>query len=145
YLLVRDSHALKPDVPLAAGVLASLWLMARWVEAPTARRAVVAGVAIGVATAFKYNAILLLVPILLADRLADDARLVPRPTAWLLGATGVATFLALCPHLVLDFPRTYETYFIAKWNVYVTRPGSLPAPDAGALERAWLFVRTRAF
>jgi 4-amino-4-deoxy-L-arabinose transferase-like glycosyltransferase len=145
YLLVRDSHALKPDVPLAAGVLASLWLMARWVDAPTVRRAVLAGVAIGVATAFKYNAILLLAPILLADRLAPGAGRVPRPTAWLLGITGVLVFVALCPHLVLDFPRTYETYLIAKWNVYVTRPESLPPADAGWLERAGLFLRTRAF
>src|SRR5204863_17430 len=38
-----------------------------------------------------------------------------------------------------------ETYLIAKWNVYVTRPEALPPPDAGTIERAWLLVRTRAF
>jgi 4-amino-4-deoxy-L-arabinose transferase-like glycosyltransferase len=148
YQLVRDSHALKPDAQLALGVLASIWLLARYAEAPSARRALAAGVTIGVTTAFKYNGVLLLVPAYLADVMAPGERrwrIVPTRNAWLLGATAAATFLALDPHLLLDFARTVETYHVATWNVYVTRPESLPPPDAGWLERAWVFVRTRAF
>jgi hypothetical protein len=46
---------------------------------------------------------------------------------------------------VLDASRTWDTYLIAKWNVFVTRPESLPPADAGIFARAWIFVRTRTF
>jgi 4-amino-4-deoxy-L-arabinose transferase-like glycosyltransferase len=148
YLLVRDSHALKPDVHIALGVLVSLWLVARYAETPTRRLALWAGVAIGLTTALKYNGILLLVPAYLADVFASPTRrwrILPSPTGWLLLLTGVGSFLLLDPHMVTDFERTWETYLIAKWNVYVTRPESMPPPDAGLLERAWIWVRTRSF
>jgi hypothetical protein len=148
YLLVRDSHALKPDVPIALGVLVSLWLLACYARAPSMRLAVWAGVAIGLTTAFKYNGILLLIPAYLAEVMAPGSRrwrLVPTRTGWVLGLVGVGSFLLLDPHMVTDFALTHKTYLIAKWNVYVTRPESLPPPDAGLLERAWLFVRTRSF
>jgi 4-amino-4-deoxy-L-arabinose transferase-like glycosyltransferase len=148
YQLVRDAHALKPDVQLALGVLVSLWCLARYAEAPSPRRALAAGVAIGVTTAFKYNGVLLLVPAYAAEVMSPGPRrwrVLPTRTGWLLGATAAGTFLALDPHMLLDFARTLETYHVATWNVYVTRPESLPPPDAGPLERAWIFVRTRAF
>lgn len=148
YLLVRDSHALKPDVPLALGALVAIWCLARYVEAPTARRALAAGLAIGLTTAIKYNGILLLVPAYLAECMAPHPRrwrLLPTRTGWLLGVVAVGSFLAVSPHMVLDFARTWETYHVARWNVYVTRPESVPPPDASLLERAWLFLRTRAF
>jgi hypothetical protein len=87
YQLVRDSHALKPDVELALGVLASVWLLARYVEAPSARRAVAAGVAIGVTTAFKYNGVLLLAPAYLAELMAPGTPVArrPSPAGWILG------------------------------------------------------------
>src|SRR5262245_62234264 len=62
YLLVRDSHALKPDVHIALGVLVSLWLVACYAVAPSRRLALWAGCAIGLTTALKYNGILLLIP-----------------------------------------------------------------------------------
>jgi 4-amino-4-deoxy-L-arabinose transferase-like glycosyltransferase len=148
YLLVRDSHALKPDVPIALGVLVTLWLLARYAEAPSMRLAVWAGLAIGITTAFKYNGILLLIPAYLADVMAPSARrwrVLPSHTGWVLGLVGVGSFLLLDPHMVTDFARTYQTWLIAKWNVYVTRPESTPTPDMGLVERAWLFVRTRSF
>ena len=148
YLLVRDSHALKPDVALALGALVATWCLARYVEAPTLGRALAAAVAIGLTTALKYNGILLLVPAYLAECMAPHARrwrLVPSPTGWALGLASVGIFLLVSPHMVTDFARTWETYQIARWNVYVTRPESLPAPDARLLEQAWTWIRTRAF
>src|SRR6185436_14937966 len=144
YLLVRDSHALKPDAALALGVLTSIWLLARYAEAPSMRRALWAGLAIGVTTSLKYNGILLLAPAYLADVMARR-RWLPSPAAWVLGFVAIGSFLALDAHMVLDWKRTYDTYLIAKWNVYVTRPESMPPPDAGLFERAWLWVTTRSF
>jgi hypothetical protein len=72
-------------------------------------------------------------------------RVLPSQTGWVLGLVGVGSFLLLDPHMVTDFARTYQTWLIAKWNVYVTRPESTPTPDMGLVERAWLFVRTRSF
>lgn len=148
YLLVRDAHALKPDVHLALGVLVSVWLLARYATAPTLRNALLAGVAIGLTTALKYNGILLLIPAYVADLMTPrrtQRALVPSRLVIVLGITAVASFLAACPFLVTDFARTYETYLIATRNVYVTRPESVAPPDADWLTRAWIFLRTRSF
>jgi 4-amino-4-deoxy-L-arabinose transferase-like glycosyltransferase len=148
YLLVRDSHALKPDVPIALGVLVTLWLVGRYADAPSMRLAMWAGLAIGITTAFKYNGILLLIPAYLADVMAPSARrwrVLPSGTGWVLLLVGVGSFLLLDPHMVTDFALTQKTYAIATWNVYVTRPEAMPPPDAGLLERVWLFIRTRSF
>jgi 4-amino-4-deoxy-L-arabinose transferase-like glycosyltransferase len=149
YLLVRDSHALKPDIHLALGALVAVWCLARYVEQPTLRHALVAGVVIGLTTAVKYNGILLLVPAYLAECMAPHPRrrwrLLPTRTGWILGLVAVGSFLLVSPHMLLDFAGMSKTFAIATWNVYVTRPGSAPPPDAGWLERAWTFVHTRSF
>jgi hypothetical protein len=149
FLHVRDSHALKTEVFLAAGVLASLDLLARWVEAPGRPAAIRAGVAIGVTTALKYPGIFLLAPAYLGGVLlrarAGWRRLVPHPQALLLVAVAVATFLAASPYLVLDFARTRETgrFFAAAF--YATRSEVRQRAGGGLVDRARTFVTTRAF
>jgi 4-amino-4-deoxy-L-arabinose transferase-like glycosyltransferase len=148
YLLVRDAHALKPDAPLALGLLASLGLLARYAEAPTRRRAIAAGVAIGLTTAIKYNGVLLIIPALMADAIAPAPRarrFLPRVETWLLCVVAGVAFLAACPFLVLDWQRTWDTFLIANWNLYVTRPEALPPPDATLGERLANLLTTRSF
>ena len=110
----RALDQLKPETLLAAGFLLSIWLLARYVQAPGAGRAALAGLAIGLTTAVKYNGILLLVPAYLAGVLASSQRgarrLLPRGHVALCAAVALAVFLALCPYLLLDFWRTLATF-----------------------------------
>jgi len=147
FLHVRESHALKADVFLAAGVLVSLAALARWVERPSRARAVAAGVAIGITTALKYPGILLLGPAylagVLASRRAGLRRLVPAGNAILLATIALATFLAGSPYLVLDFGHARETAQFSARAVYGTRPHSVQAARTRlGKARAWLASRT---
>src|SRR6185369_7242335 len=60
FLHVRDSHALKADVWLTFAVPPTLWLLARYAQAPDAIGAARAGAAVGIATSLKYPGVLLL-------------------------------------------------------------------------------------
>jgi len=109
FLHARDSHAAKPDVLLAAGVLVSLWAMAALARGATLRRAAVAGLAIGLTLAVKYPGVILLFPAYVAAVIGSGARgwrrLVPAP-AVVTGAVAAAVFLATSPSLVLN-PRSH--------------------------------------
>ena len=148
YLHIRDSHALKPETLLAAGFLLSIWLLARYVAAPGAGRAALAGLAIGLTTAVKYNGILLLVPVYLAGVLASSdrgvRRLLPSGHVALCTAVALAVFLALCPYLLLDFGRTLATFRVATLAVYAARPGTVPAAGSIA-SRLHALLAGRAF
>ena len=147
-LHVRDTHAMKSESFLALGTLACVALLGRWSTSRTGRDAFVAGAAIGVTTAFKYTAILLLVPAWLLDLRARSGSLLRRamPSGMLAGlcATALGTFLAASPFLVLDYPNVVAEGRLYARAVYESRPhahGPAPSTILSAVE--WL--RTRAF
>jgi 4-amino-4-deoxy-L-arabinose transferase-like glycosyltransferase len=148
FLHVRDSHSLKTESLLALGVLVSIWTIARWAERRTTRSAVVAGVAVGVATGFKYNAILLLVAAWVADLLSSPRAGVRRlwPSAQLIGvgAVAVATFLACSPYLLLDWPRTEETLAFMPKAVFASRAAPPMRPQT-LVETVRTELEMRAF
>jgi 4-amino-4-deoxy-L-arabinose transferase-like glycosyltransferase len=149
FLHVRDSHALKPDVLLGMCMLATLWLLSRWVEQPERRRAVIAGVAVGLTMAIKYNGIFLLIPAYVEDVRASARRgwrrFVPSGSLVLLVLVAAATVLAACPYLWLDLGRTTFTSWFLAVTVFSTRPGAALPPGAGWLDVPLHFVRTHPF
>jgi hypothetical protein len=149
FLHVRDSHTLKPDTLLALGVLASVWLLARWQERSGRGRAVAAGVAIGLTTGIKYPGIVLLAPAWLADATSSRrrglGRVVPSADLLVLLAAAAVTIAVTNPYLLIDATRTSGTASFATWAVYASRPDAHPPPGASLLVRAATFVRTRAF
>jgi hypothetical protein len=148
-LHVRDSHALKADVYLAAGVPIVLWCLARYTEAPTRGRAIGAGLAIGVTTALKYPGILLLGPAYVAGILVTPRggvrRFVPSADILILGAVAIATFLAASPYLLLDFERARSTAEFSMLAIYATRPLPHAAPPGSWLAELGAFLGGRAF
>lgn len=101
--MVGNSAYLTPDVPATAGVtgvlLASAWLL----REPSARRFVVAGIAVGVATALKYNAVLSFGVVIAAALAAGTGE--HRRTARRLAGAAVAAgvvFVLGTPFAVLD-------------------------------------------
>ncbi len=141
HLHVRDSHSVKTESFLALGILVSIWCLSRWATQRTARSALVAGVAIGVTTGFKYNGILLLVGAWFADLLSSPRaglrRLWPSGQLVGIGAATVGVFLLCSPYLILDWKLTEETLGFMPMAVFASRPS--PGPPATsrveALER----------
>ena len=149
FLHVRDSHALKPDVILGIAMLATLWRLSRWVEQPDRRRAVVAGIAVGLTMAIKYNGLFLLIPAWVEDvRMSPHRawrRLVPSASLVTVVAAAAITFLLACPYLVLDLGRTTFTSWFLAFTVFATRPQAALPAAAGWLAVPLHFVQTRAF
>ncbi len=149
FLHVRDSHALKPDVLLGMCMLATLWLLSRWAERPDARTAAIAGVAVGLTMAIKYNGIFLLIPAWVCDVGRSSRRgwrrLVPSASLLALVAVAAVTVLIACPYLWLDLGRTTFTSWFLAVTVFSTRPGAAAPPSAGAIAVLLNFIRTRAF
>src|SRR5262249_59455284 len=121
----------------------------RCAEAPGLRRALAAGVGIGVATAVKYNGILLLVPAYAAGVMASRAPGLRRALAdgWtvVVALVAVGSFLVLCPHMLLDYARARDTGTFAAFAVFATRPQAQVPPGAGWLETGAPLIRTRSF
>jgi hypothetical protein len=103
-LHVRQSHYVLTDVPLTFFVTLALFLSLRAHERPTAAAFAWAGVAVGLATATKYNGAHALVMPLLACWMTPATR-----PSRLVGALAVlggcgAAFLLGAPYSVLDLP-----------------------------------------
>jgi 4-amino-4-deoxy-L-arabinose transferase-like glycosyltransferase len=149
FLHVRDSHALKPDVLLGMCMLATLWRLSRWAERPDRRRAIVAGLAVGLTMAIKYNGIFLLIPTFVEDVRSSTRRgwrrLVPSGSFVALVLVAAATVLLACPYLWLDLGRTTFTSWFLAVTVFSTRPGAALPADASWLDLPLHFIRTRAF
>ena len=130
FLHVRDSHAVKPDVLFGFGVLVSLWAMAALARRATARRAAVAGGAIGLTVATKYPAVLLCVPAYVAAVLGSAARgwrrVVPG-SAIVVGAVAGAVFIATSPFLVLNPESRQNIFYLLSTLLPQNAPGVITA------------------
>jgi 4-amino-4-deoxy-L-arabinose transferase-like glycosyltransferase len=102
-LHVRDSHAFKPDALLALAMLAGVAAMVPLARRATGVRAAGAGLAVGLAVAVKYPAVVLLPVAYVAACLGSAARgwrrLVSVP-GLVAGAVAAAVFAATSPYLV---------------------------------------------
>jgi 4-amino-4-deoxy-L-arabinose transferase-like glycosyltransferase len=149
WLHVRDSHALKTEALLAAGVLVSVWRLARYVEQPGRRTALTAGIAIGLTMGFKYPGVFLLLPAWLASVWVSPrrglARGVPSADFVVLAVATVATFVLTNPFLFLEAGRTTDTAAFLSLALYATRPEAAPAAEAGWMAQAWSWFHSRAF
>ena len=130
FLHVRDSHAVKPDVLFGLGVLVSLWAMGPLARRATARRAAVAGGAIGLTLATKYPAVLLCAPGYLAAVLGSRARgwrrVVPA-SAVVVGLVAAAVFLATSPFLVLNAQSRENILYLLSTLLPQNVPGVITA------------------
>src|SRR5688500_10719606 len=70
FLHVRDSHFGVTDVPMTFMLLLAFWFVVRISESPVTRNVIAAGVASGLATSTKYNAVLIALPALFAILMA---------------------------------------------------------------------------
>jgi hypothetical protein len=121
FLHVRDSALATPDAPLTFFVLLALFGAVGILKDGRSRDYVIAAVGTGLATATKYNGILVVVALVVAHGLR--AKRAGRRFHWveaaprLLLALSLAAliFLALDPYLFLDWPRAREG-LTWQWN-----------------------------
>lgn len=122
-LLQGLGTAIRVDTLALATLIGATALIVRWHRARTRRSLLLAGVAIGVATAANYPAALLLVVLgwlfvcrsPAASGAEDDRRSLIGA-----GAAALATFLILNPYVVLDFPLFWR-WFTFQANVALLR------------------------
>ncbi len=112
FLHVRDSHFGVTDVTMTTLVLLALLALIRAHEAPSIRRFALAGTVAGLAVSAKYNAVLLLAPLLVSawlhwiERRANGSRLDWRLPVF--GAAMTVAFLAGTPYAALDPARFWQ-------------------------------------
>ena len=147
FLHVRDSHALKADVPLAFGVLVSLWTLARYRDEPTVARAVIAGAAIGITTALKYPGVILLLTAwhTVPSHGSGWQRLLPARSFVWLALVATLVFLAGCPYLLIDRELLVTTFTFSVKAVYWMRPHLAPREGAPLADQIAAFLATRTF
>lgn len=142
FLHVRDSHFGVTDVPMTSLVVLGVLLALRWQEAPSLGRALAAGLAAGLATATKYNAIVVCAAFVAAwveqmtARGALD-RVRPRGLALALPAylaAVAAAFAAGAPYTLLRWDR-----FLADAG---TVQATLAAGHGIVVGQGWLYFLT---
>jgi hypothetical protein len=103
FLHVRDSHFGVTDVAMTALTIGSLLLLVRAHDQTSGRAFAVAGLVAGLATSTKYNAALLVVPLIVSTTIAwwqRDRALWSRVP--LFGAAATAGFLCGSPYVLFD-------------------------------------------
>jgi 4-amino-4-deoxy-L-arabinose transferase-like glycosyltransferase len=128
-LHVRQSHYVLTDVPLTAFVAAVMLLSQRANDVGTLSAFAWAGVAVGLATATKYNgAVALVIPLIACS----TSRMVASPRLYLASATVICcglAFLIAAPYTVLDLPA-FLNGFARLSSIYRGLP---PPPEPGWL------------
>jgi len=109
---IDRSRMIEVDVPPAFFVTAALAAIVSVLDAPTRRRYLGAGLAVGLAASVKYTGSLLVLPLLAAHLLARRSQ--PDRTRWmdLLAAGGVAlaAFAITSPYVFLDFDSFRQAF-----------------------------------
>lgn len=123
FLHVRDSHYGTTDVPMTALLLASMLFIVRTHQSGQLRDAVLAGAFAGLAMATKYNAVMLVAPMVLSGAIkiwdargrrwqaAREARL-----HWMLPVMGLA-FFAGSPYVLLDYGKFLYDMKWLRWSM----------------------------
>lgn len=112
---VREAHFILTDTPLTLFVTLALLLSLRAVESPGLGAVALAGAAVGLAAAIKYNgAVALVMPLLAATALPSGRRVAGLIVAAL--AAGL-TFVACAPYTILALPD-FLNRFAGLMNVY---------------------------
>jgi hypothetical protein len=133
--LLAHARLVTTDLAAALGAAGTLWAAWRWLSAPSWRRLIVTGAALGGALLAKYSCVLL-VPALVGLVLIAAAG---RRIAWRHAASGLVIALGIAYALVwagygLRFAASPEPGRALSWGFLERAPGGLPGAVAFARE-----------
>ncbi|MEW5718574.1 MAG: glycosyltransferase family 39 protein, partial [Chloroflexota bacterium] len=117
---VRNSQYIRPDTYLVLFALVTVYFAIKIVDDPRARNYVFAGIAAGLATSSKYNAALVVIPIVCAHWLRFGWRGVVRREIYFAAFASLAAFFATTPYALLDWTRFWQTGLLADATHYAT-------------------------
>jgi hypothetical protein len=138
YLELYTSQYIRPDIVLETLFIGSLLLMFAHLERGTIATALLAGAAVGAATAVKYTGFLALPALIVALALAPVA-FAGRSLRLALGLGALlGTYALLSPYTFLDLPGFL--YGVAEQGLYNTDPSLSPAEN---MARYYTFVLAR--
>ncbi len=129
--LVLHSQFITPNTLVTLAILLTLVALVRLT--PTSRwpSYALAGIALGLAVASKYNAAILIFSCVPAFFMLQGWNVLRRPESFLVPATAVFTFVAVTPYAILDFPKFLEdTQFHLTYYSSVSHPGMEGIPIA---------------
>jgi Dolichyl-phosphate-mannose-protein mannosyltransferase len=136
--MVEYSSIVRMDMLLAVFIMATVFVMVRVLDRPSARSFVAAGVLLGLAVTSKYPGILAVVPILGANvTLTVEGRITPRRgLVWLAGAAAASliTAFVVAPFLFINF-RDAIAYVLGE-----ARDSQLGANGSGLLSNLWRYL-----
>jgi 4-amino-4-deoxy-L-arabinose transferase-like glycosyltransferase len=132
---VREAHFILTDTPLTLFITLTLLLSIRAAEQQRLPALALAGLAVGLATAVKYNGVVaLLMPALVAARLPPGRRLAGLTAAVAAWAAG---FLLCAPYTVLDLPAFLNGMALLMQSYNEHRPLSEAMSNYLAYLRNW--------
>ena len=142
FLHVRESHFGVTDVPMTSMVVLAVLLTLRWQEAPTLGRALAAGLAAGLATATKYNAIIVCAAFVAAWAEQMTARgAFDRVRLHRLAGALPAYFAAVAAAFAAGAP-----YTLLRWDRFLADAGTVQATMAAGngivVGQGWLYFLT---
>ena len=126
--LLAHARLVTTDLPAALGFTATAWLVWRWLNAPSWRRAACAGAALGAALLFKFSCALL-APIILA--LAAIAVVTGR-LDWRRAAAGIVViaaiaYLALWAGYGFRYAASTDADYVLEWQSLEDHAGISPS------------------
>ncbi len=128
---VSRSQMVEVDVPLSMFVMLALTILARVATKPSLRGFVLAGVAIGLATAMKYTGVLLVMPLVVAHLFAREYARSPWTWPVVSGVVATVVFFLASPYVVLDFAAFRADFALEQSHMQTGHFGL--DPDAGWL------------
>lgn len=106
---VRESQFIRPDTLLVLCVLVCIYFALKILDEPLWRNYVFAGIAAGLATSSKYNAVLCVVAIALAHGLRMGWRGIARREIWMAALASVVAFFATTPFALFDWNHFWSS------------------------------------
>jgi uncharacterized membrane protein len=122
---VEHSQYNKPDAVLYFAVVVSIIVTLAYLDKGGRKFAFACGMAIGLATATKYNGVLLAAPFLMAVVIRHRKRLFSEADIYLGAVGAVLTFVVINPYFLAGFPKFLEhvSFDIYSYG-YLGRPGA---------------------
>ena len=120
---IERSQMIEVDVPLTFGAMFAIWAALRILHTPTLQNYIIAGLAVGSATAMKYTGAFLIIPVVYAHSVVMISGICTRKAMIRnLIATGIAAVLIFAlssPFIIIDFKSFYSDLLVEQEHMDV--------------------------
>jgi hypothetical protein len=142
--LLAHARLVTTDVPAALGFIGTSWLVWRWISAPSWRRALATGAALGASLLFKFSCTLLApIVVVLAALAVFTGRLDVKRAAAGVALIAATAYLTLWAGYGFRYAASPDPGYVLEWHDleadFPTSPPIVFAREHGILPEAYLF------